>query len=89
MTRAFKVGDTVEWTSQAGGFTKTKRGVVREVVPPKGRMSSGMARGLSSIGSKRDHESYIVQVTTGAKGGVSTYWPRVSALRAATPTPRA
>lgn len=28
MNKAFKVGDVVEWASQSGGHTKTKRGVV-------------------------------------------------------------
>ena len=29
----FKVGDTVEWSSQSGGYTEDKRGVVAAVVP--------------------------------------------------------
>jgi hypothetical protein len=30
----FKVGDTIEWTSQAGGFTKTKTGQVKAILAP-------------------------------------------------------
>jgi hypothetical protein len=31
----YAVGDTVEWTSQAGGITKTKRGKVLKFIPPE------------------------------------------------------
>ena len=70
-----KVGDVVEWTSQAGGCTRTKRGEIVAVVPARtmpdtskvSRYGGGMARG---------HESYLVKVP-----GKGTYWPRVAALR--------
>ncbi len=70
-----KIGDQVEWTSQAGGYTRTKRGEIVAVVPANtmpemrkvSRYGGGMARG---------HESYLVKVP-----GKGTYWPRVPALR--------
>jgi hypothetical protein len=78
---AFKVGDRVEWTSQAAGVTRTKVGVVEHVVAPRedpGPMSKNRVPGMP-----RDHESYLVRVK-----GRGCYWPRVKALRLVTePTP--
>jgi hypothetical protein len=76
----FKVGDRVEWTSQAAGIARTKIGAVIEVVPPNGDPKSK----LREMGWSRDHESYVVRAV--AQGRTSnaraaTYWPRVSALR--------
>ncbi|MGC7532163.1 hypothetical protein ACPWML_24390, partial [Pandoraea pneumonica] len=34
---AFAVGDTVTWTSQSSGYTRTKKGVIEEVVPTQGK----------------------------------------------------
>ena len=31
----FNVGDAIEWTSQAGGFTKTKTGQVKAILKPR------------------------------------------------------
>lgn len=79
---AFKVGDAVEWTSQAGGFARTKRGEVIEVVPP-GRDPTTKIR---DRGMYRDHESYVVRaVALGRRSGDrrATYWPRASSLRSA------
>lgn len=75
-----KIGDTVEWTSQAGGYSKTKRGVIVAVVRAnQSPMCVGTFRGLDVSGMPRPHESYIVR--TGPRGGF--YWPRVSQLRLA------
>lgn len=70
----FTEGDIVEWTSQAGGFTKTKRGMIVEVVaagnlPSRERFTS-LHKGWG-VGMPRDHESYVVKV------GNKPYWPRV------------
>lgn len=78
---AFKIGDKVEWTSQAGGSWSTKRGEVIEVVPP--RMEPAIR--LKGMGYPRDHESYIVrtyeiQRYSGVKKESRLYWPRVAAL---------
>jgi hypothetical protein len=75
MNVTFKVGDIVEWTSQAAGCTRTKRGEVVEVVPA-GCQPVPMSKNRNP-GNARDHESYLVRVK-----GAGLYWPRVSALRA-------
>jgi len=76
----FKVGDTVEWSSQSGGYTEDKRGVVAAVVPVGGRPDRDkfwrLYRGTGP-GYSRDHVSYVVLV------GKRPYWPRVCHLRAA------
>jgi hypothetical protein len=74
----FKVGDTVEWTSQAQGSTTKKRGVVAEVVAKEQRPDRIKFASLykhSGCGWGRDHESYVVMV------GNKPYWPRANALR--------
>lgn len=74
----FKVGDTVEWTSQAQGSTTKKRGVVAEVVEKGKRPNRIRFVALyksSGCGLGRDHESYVVMV------GNKPYWPRANALR--------
>lgn len=74
----FAVGDTVAWTSQAGGYAKTKVGVVVAVVPageyPSREDYASLYRN-AGVGMPRDHESYVVRV----KGG-GVYWPRAKAL---------
>lgn len=70
-----RIGDTVEWWSQAGGFGKVKRGVVVAVVGPGqypntvlGRL--GVAKRLRDYGMSRARTSYVVDV------GGRLYWPR-------------
>jgi len=81
----FKVWDNVKWTSQAGGFTTNKTGVVIEVVPAgeKPRMK------IKDAGGCRDHESYVVKLVSFNKGGVEKkrsgkYWPLVRHLQEGT-----
>jgi hypothetical protein len=76
----FKVGDRVEWTSQAGGCTRTKAGEVLVVLSP-GETVGPMSKNRNP-GMPRDHESYLVRVK-----GKGVYWPRVSALRPAAEAP--
>lgn len=76
----FKIGDRVEWTSQAGGWTRTKIGTVETVVPP-GCIVPKCSKNPNP-GACRDHESYLVRVQ---KKGL--YWPRVAALRPAASHP--
>lgn len=64
----FKVGDTVQWTSQSAGTWKTKRGVIEMVVP------AGKRPSLRGAGLPRNHGSYVARV-----GGRSC-WPLVSKL---------
>ena len=82
MTKTFRVGDKVRWTSQASGSTLTKVGTVVVIVYAH---SSAVAEAYNSglrvadkfgWGSPRDHESYLVYVP-----GRGIYWPRVSGLQ--------
>jgi hypothetical protein len=68
------VGDRVEWTSQAGGCTRTKAGIVEVVLRP-GEQPAPLSKNRNP-GMPRDHESYLVRVK-----GRGLYWPRVAALR--------
>jgi hypothetical protein len=82
---AFKLNDKVTWTSSSNGSTKTKTGVVVEVVWPR-RPISAVHReyGLEGYGLPRDHESYVVHIagkTEKAKG--RRYWPLVNKLKKA------
>ncbi len=84
-----QVGSNVNWTSQAGGSIKQKRGVVVAVIAG-GKGSSLNARGVIGKlvragthrscfggGSDRDHVSYVVEVVTGSpKARKALYWPR-------------
>lgn len=84
----FKVGDSVSWTSQAGGSWKPKVGTVIEVVPsdhPPTKYAGTSTRG---------HESYVVKVAgrpaKTSKGSAEhvrvkdeTYWPVRSQLEPA------
>lgn len=68
----FDVGDEVQWTSQAGGNTKTKVGVIAQVVPAKAYPDRERFLSLhknSGIGMHRDHVSYVVLVKN------KPYWP--------------
>lgn len=81
----FKVGDQVKWTSQAGGFTTSKTGTVIEVVPP----GESPKTKVKDAGGPRDHESYVVKLTSYNKGGVEKkksgiYWPLVRHLQEGT-----
>ena len=73
-----EIGSKVTWTSQANGSTKTKKGVVAEIVAAGQRPSRKQYPSLyrsSGVGLPRDHASYVVQV------GNKVYWPRASALQ--------
>lgn len=72
-SKQFEVGDTVEWTSQAGGNTRTKRGRIAEIVPPNIRPN------VPKIAGVRQEISYVVEVPR-AKS-VARYWPRIASLK--------
>ena len=77
----FKIGDFVEWTSQAGGYAKSKRGLVVEVVPINAEPSR-KPRGAGLGGRK--HQSYIVEVLGETPRQKATlHWPVVSQLKLA------
>ena len=67
-----QIGDTVRWTSQAGGFSKTKTGVIIEAVRPFSAPSQQY--GLRAT-AKRSSTSYVVKV------GNKYYWPYRSLLK--------
>lgn len=81
-----KLGDKVEWTSQAGGVVAMKMGNIVLVIPANTPLQNEMLRnsdlGLQELrwefsdpSKSRSHESYLVQVED------RLYWPRVSGLR--------
>ncbi len=84
----FRVDDEVEWTSQAGGCAKTKRGkvvcVVRAGASPKAALSFGLHVPLEvaqsslprTVGAARDHDSYLIQVGRQRR----LWWPAVKNL---------
>lgn len=84
----YKLGDHVTWTSQAAGCTRTKTGLIEEVLPPMimpNRKRFERLYRSSGVGGPRDHVSYVVRVPTKSGRGVgSLYWPRASALQPST-----
>lgn len=83
----FKVGDKVEWESQAGGNYRTKKGEVFDVINGYEAPAPGDYHFHKTMfdgdGSPRGHESYLVEVPGGKtpKAKPRLYWPRVSQLR--------
>lgn len=74
----FKVGDRVRWTSQAGGYVKSKEGIVAQVVPAGEYPERSRFLHLyksAGVGKSRDHESYVVVV------GHKPYWPLANKLQ--------
>jgi len=78
MSAELKVGDPVEWTSQAHGYVSTKRGVIVGSIAAGERpdkydfpqLHKGVGCGLGRSG-----ESYVVKV------GNRLYWPYTKNLR--------
>lgn len=75
----FKVGMKVQWSSQAGGFSKVKHGVIKFVVPSD-QVPAEVLRDTNFHCDAglipRGHESYLVQVGK----SVNLSWPRVTHL---------
>lgn len=84
MSKVFQEGDQVTWTSQSSGYTRTKTGVVEQVVRSKELPDRERFPALyksSGVGGQRDHTSYVVRVPgKTAKSAGTLYWPRVSSL---------
>lgn len=82
MVRRLSVDDRVHWTSQSGGFTTTKEGVVAAVISagctPAGTSRNGpYGASLRRLGtSVRTHTSYLIRVRRS-----TYYWPRVKHLK--------
>lgn len=72
-----KIGDWVNWKSQAQGCAKWKWGRVVAIIPAGERPTS-----IKGCGWPRNHESYIIEVPpkTGSKAKSKAYWPVVSLL---------
>lgn len=81
----FSVGDGVTWTSQSAGHTRTKTGIVEQVVPIKAMPDRQRFERLykgPGVGLPRDHVSYVVRVPgKTAKSAGTLYWPRVAGLQ--------
>lgn len=82
-----QLNSVVTWSSQSGGYIKTKTGTVEQVVAPKTKPDRERFEQLyrnAGVGSPRDHVSYVVRVPgKTAKSAGQVYWPRTSALRLA------
>jgi hypothetical protein len=78
-----QIGDEVEWTSQAKGSSRTKRGMIVVIVPAGRNVRELVPAGMKvdAPGAPRATESYLVQV------GRRLYWPRVSSLQRIRHTP--
>lgn len=82
-TPKFRVGQLVEWSSQAGGQWRIKQGVVVKTIMANVPLTFhpeqlGMWR-IRGAGRPRDHESYIVCIP-GVDGATEYFWPRVHNL---------
>jgi len=81
--KTFQIGDTVTWTSQAGGKSKTKIGKVIAIVQADIEVQYVLTH-LQSDGFRlpdasllpRSHESYLIQVGKSKR----LYWPLVRYL---------
>lgn len=92
MANRFEIDSIVEWSSQANGTMKAKRGKVVCVVPKKVKPLDALNQ-IHPLGFpykshvdprsySRNHESYLVAVPTKkGRGRLRLYWPRVSQLR--------
>jgi len=84
ITPIFALGDTVEWTSQAAGYAKTKCGVVVEVVAPDARPDrkrfASLHRG-NGCGWGRSGFSFVVESLNSTGRSSKFYWPKASLLR--------
>jgi len=71
----------VEWERQSKGYTKTKRGVIVEIVPAGGYVDKVKYPHLAKkSGMSRDTVSYIVKVDD-RNTSTSYYWPLVKNLK--------
>ena len=82
------LGDTVEWTSQSGGYYgKVKRGKIISIVKagevPELNPDEPLRVLGAGFGMSRKHDSYLVRV------GNIAYWPRVKHLRVVSPNDQA
>ncbi|MEK3838668.1 hypothetical protein [Paenibacillus sp. FSL R7-0128] len=87
MTTQIKVGNTVKWTSQSQGSTKTKQGIVHAIVPSDYNAMTFLPIGLKLAQIKFDtwytkFERFIIAVPRGGKSQIVDYYcPRPTMLR--------
>ena len=85
ITPVFKIGDIVEWESQANGNVRIKMAVVVGIVPAKTSLAFipyFKSFNFKSYGSERNHESYVVaEVHPHRK--TKFFWPVVHNLKKA------
>jgi len=92
-----KVGDIVTWTSQAGSVFKEKQGEIIAIVPKNkagGKIWTALGRqsefrSFSPSSGVREHESYLVAVSTTETSKPQVYWPLVALLKLDGATPKA
>lgn len=94
----FAIGDQVEWTSQAGGYTKTKQGTVLAVVPKDAdpqevlatigmRLTDFRTKSWGSALGSRPQESYLITIPSASGHGMPMiFWPLSKNLKKAKPT---
>jgi hypothetical protein len=86
-----KLGDTVEWISQANGYIKKKVGKIVGVIPAGGYYGDTYEKIKKKLpehndafgyGGSRDHKSYLILVSVNPSNKKPTiYWPLVKNLR--------
>lgn len=83
-TKTFEVGDRVRWTSQAGGNTKSKEGVIVQALEQNESVRDDVLKmGTMQFDQRvsgRKQRSYIVLVSNGSTRMKGLYWPLVSGL---------
>lgn len=79
--KTFRVGDKVEWESQAQGYCKVKTGVIVAIVHqgllPTNACPLKYETNRFSMSQPRDHRSYLIKVGN----SYNLNWPRVCHLR--------
>lgn len=79
----FKVGELLEWDSQAHGNWRTKIGVIIKAIPagfsPDYYNDQHSLWKIDGLGEPRNHESYIVAIPHADKP-TEFFWPKVGVL---------
>lgn len=79
----FKVGELLEWNSQAHGKNRTKIGVIIKAIPAHTGITyyndQHTLWKIDGPGAPRNHESYIVAIPHADKP-TEFFWPKVGVL---------
>ena len=81
----FKVGEVIEWTSQAGGFTKTKTGQVKAILKPRENVktwleANGIKQSEVTLHGNMTSMVYRYLVETAKKRNRQLFTPTVDAV---------